>query len=154
MWQRTKRPLLTILAVQIGVWAVLQVITRAITRGDQGSDEFRIAAIWFGREFHSRADRFKSGSGLALMGGIKIDLCDATLDPDGATLELSATMGGIEVNVPEDWAVDIDERSILGGFAAKVTTPDDLPDDAPSLHIRVRSVMGGAAVTAEPDGRR
>jgi hypothetical protein len=150
MWQRIRKPLATILAVQVLAWAVGQVVARVLAIGDEHSDEFRIATLSSGREFHGTADRFRSGSALALMGGLKLDLRDVTLDPEGAVLELNATMGGIEVRVPEDWAVDVDERSIAGGFEANVTAPEDLPDDAPVLHVRARNLMGGTLVTTEP----
>lgn len=153
MGQRLKRGL-PVLAVAVTAWIGARVIARAITRGGEDSGSFRLAAVWSGREFHSRADRLWSGSALALMGGIKIDLRDATVDPAGATLDLRATMGGIELAVPEDWAVDFEDRSIAGGLEARVTAREVLPEDAPTLHVRARSVMGGILVTVDPDAWR
>jgi hypothetical protein len=83
------------------------------------------------------------------MGGMKVDLRDATLDPSGATLDLDVTMGGVEVAVPEGWAVEIDGQSRLGGIDTHLDDPADLPDDAPVLRVRTRMVMGGAMVASQ-----
>ena len=67
------------------------------------------------------------------MGGVDLDLRDAILDPDGASLELKATMGGFQVTVPAEWAVDFKDDSVTGGFEVDVTPLEDLPEDAPKL---------------------
>jgi predicted membrane protein len=147
---KLRRLVITILAVQVIAWAIGQVVTRRLTKGDEDSDDFRVAAIMGGRTFHSHARQFTSGAAIAGMGGIDIDLRDATLDPRGATLDLNATMGGIQVVVPEGWAVDIDANAVAGGVDSNVTPVDDLPDDAPRLHIHAVTRMGGALVTTSP----
>ena len=86
---------------------------------------------------------------MAGMGGVDVDLRDATLDPTGATVELSAVMGGIQLTVPDTWAVDVDAETLAGGFEANVTPVDQLPDDAPKLRVHAVARMGGALVTTE-----
>jgi hypothetical protein len=58
-------------------------------------------------------------------------------------------MGGIQVIVPEDWAVEVDQKSLAGGFDVKVTPPEDLPDDAPKPHVHAVTRMGGGLVTTK-----
>ena len=86
-------------------------------------------------------------------GGVDLDLRGATLDPAAATLELSPTFGGVNVTVPTEWRVLVDNRSSLGGVDAHVTPPDELPDSAPLLRVSVRARLGGVAIRAGgPDG--
>lgn len=119
--------------------------------GGESSDEFRVAAILGGKRFRSTARRLRAGSVVASMGGVELDLRDATLDPDGATLDVDATMGGVQIMVPPNWAVEIDKQALAGGVEARVTARESLPEDAPHLHVRAAVRMGGALVTTGPD---
>lgn len=57
----------------------------------------------------------KSGSYTALMGGIEIDFRQAQI-PQGTTqINVSAIMGGINIIVPPDLAVDCEGTALLGG---------------------------------------
>ena len=142
------RILAWVVALQAIMFIVGQVISRRMTMGDESSDVFQVAAIFGGKKFHSEAHGFRSGTAIATMGGVDLDLRDATLDPAGAELEVKATMGGVQVVVPEAWAVDVESEG-PGGFEVTVTPPEDLPDDAPKLHIHAMTVMGGGAVTTK-----
>lgn len=149
MWKKIRKPLMVILLVQAILYLVGRLLEKKMTVGDEGSDDFQVAAICNGKEFHSRAQHLRSGSVVAGMGGVDLDLRDAFLDPDGATLELNALMGGIELTVPEEWAIEIDAETVAGDFEANVTPIEDLPDDAPKLHIHAVTRMGSALVTTD-----
>jgi len=149
MGRKLKKALMWIVAAEVAGWIVGQMIAKRMTKGDEASDEFQIAAIMGGKKFESHARDLKSGAAITSMGGIEIDLRDATLDSDGARLELKTTMGGIQVIVPEDWAVDVDKKSLAGGFDVKVTPLEDLPEDAPKLHVHAVTRMGGGSVTTK-----
>lgn len=57
----------------------------------------------------------KNGSYLALMGGIEIDLRQAQV-PEGITdINVTALMGGVNIIVPPDLAVDCEGTAMLGG---------------------------------------
>lgn len=143
------RIFLAIFTLQIIGFMIGQAISKKLTKGDEGSDDFQVAAVLGGKQFHSHADHLRRGSAIARMGGLEIDLREAKLDPLGATLELDATMGGMQVLVPESWAVDVERHVQAGEVDVKVTPPEDLPDDAPKLHIEARTRMGGVQVMAK-----
>jgi len=84
-------------ALSVAARIVAMVISRKLTLGDESSDEFRAASIMTGKEFHSHAEHLRSGTAITSLGGMALDLTEATLDPAGASLELDTTMGGIEV---------------------------------------------------------
>lgn len=149
MSRKLKQVIMWIVIAQVVGWIVGQMIAKRMTKGDGASDEFQVAAIMGGKKFESHARDLKSGAAITSMGGIEIDLRDATLDSDGARLELKTTMGGIQVIVPNDWAVDVHKKSLAGGFDVNVTPLEDLPEDAPKLHVHAVTRMGGGLVTAK-----
>ncbi len=131
------------------LWVVAQIVTWRWSTGDAESDEFKIAAICGGTKFESRTEHLRCGAVVVSMGGVDLDLRGATLDPDGASIDVKTTMGGVRIIVPENWDVRVVGSALGGGIGAKVTPREDLPDDAPTLHIRAVVVMGGALVTTE-----
>ena len=147
MSKKLRRVVIGVVAVQVGAWVAARMASRRLEKGDEDSDEFRIAAIMGGRSFHSHASRLSSGEVIAGMGGIDLDLRDAMLDPRGATLDLNAVMGGIQVVVPEGWAIDLDADAVAGRVDTNVTPVEDLPGDAPRLRINATTRMSGALVT-------
>jgi predicted membrane protein len=148
-----KHKILRVALVAAGIQIVAALagllISNKMKRGDESSDDFQVAAVLGGRKFQSKATNLRSGSVIATMGGVDLDLRDATLDPDGATLDLRATMGGAQITVPPDWAVDVEVEGVAGGFDVDVTPTEELPEDAPKLHIHAVACMGGGKVTSD-----
>ncbi len=143
--------LVVFVGLSVAGWITGLLIARRLTKGDESSDEFRVAAIMGGKEFHSHASHLKSGTAITSLGGMELDLREATLDPTGASLELRTTMGGIEVRVPQHWVVEVDQETVGGALEVDVPLPEELPDDAPRLHIHAVTRMGGGLVTARKD---
>jgi hypothetical protein len=144
---------LVILAVKLlvviaGLVALGNVLARRRTVGDETSDEFAIAVYVGGVERTCRATALRRGNVSVVCGGVDLDLREAVLDPEGASLELSATWGGINVTVPAEWHVVVEQRAVLGGVDANVTAPEELPDDAPALRIGAAARLGGVAIRA------
>jgi predicted membrane protein len=50
------------------------------------------------------------------MGGIDIDLRDATMERREAVLDVSSVMGGVKIRVPQDWTVVSRVNTIMGGY--------------------------------------
>ncbi len=148
MGNRVLRVLAVFLGVSVAAWIASLIVSMKLTRGDEGSDDFQVATIMTGKEFHSHAANLKSGTVITVMGGVRIDLRGATLDPSGASLELNTMMGGLEVDVPDDWAVEVDqETQQWGQVEVNVASLEDLPEDAPKLRIHSAMRMGGGLIT-------
>ena len=152
MWNRLRKALVWIAAMQAIAWVLGQIIARRLSKGDEQSDEFQLVSICGGKKFRSRAGGLRSGSVLAAMGGVELDLRGAQLDPAGATIDVDATMGGVQIVVPDDWLVVVDTSGFAGGAEAKVTDPAELPDNAPKLRVHAAARMGGTQVVS--DSRR
>jgi len=135
--------------VSSGLWGLGLILARRFEHGAgfAGADDFRIAAFWGGREFSSTSANLTSGWAVAVLAGISLDLRDAKLGPDGASLALRATVGGIAVTVPETWRVIVESNITAGGIDVKTTDPADLPDDAPTLRISATAQSGGIAIS-------
>jgi len=149
MNRKLMRLLMWVVVAQVAGWIVGQIIARKMTKGDEASDVFQVATIMGGKKFESHAKDLKSGVVITSMGGIELDLTDATIGSDGAELELKTTMGGIQVTVPEAWAVRVDAESKAGEFQVDVAPPEALPHDAPQLRIHAVTRMGGGLVTTK-----
>ena len=143
MRRRLLRFFLFAIAMQILGAIIGQAIAKKLARGDESSDDFQVAAVMGGKQFHSTAGQLRHGSAIASLGGVELDLREATLAPDGAELDLKATLGGVSVIVPDTWAVDVDEDVEAGEVNVEVTPAAKLPEDAPKLHIDARARMGG-----------
>jgi LiaF transmembrane domain/Cell wall-active antibiotics response LiaF, C-terminal len=91
----------------------------------------------------SSSPDFKGGNAFALMGGVEIDLRQASIETDAAVLDIFAMMGGIEIRVPESWTVEIRANALLGGFEDKTRRP---PDERRRLVITGFAIMGGVEV--------
>ena len=143
------RALAWFIAIQVLAQVVGQVLSRKMSSGDAASDDFKLAAFLTGKQFKSESADLRAGKVVTTMGGVDIDLREATLDEAGAHLDLTATMGGIRVVVPETWAVEVESEEMAGGFDSRVTPLDELPDDAPRLRVHAVARMGGVQVTTE-----
>jgi predicted membrane protein len=62
---------------------------------------------------------FQGGSINAVFGGVEVDLTDANMQADEATLEINAIFAGVEIRVPETWQVAFRGTPIFGGIADK-----------------------------------
>lgn len=132
----------------VGLGALGQALARRRTVGDETADEFEIAAYVGGVQRTCKATSLRRGVVSVLCGGVDLDLREAELDPEGATLALSATWGGVNVSVPTSWRVLVEQRSVLGGVDTRVTPPEDLPADAPVLRVEASTRLGGVALRA------
>lgn len=94
---------------------------------------------------------------VAIMGGVAIDLTQATLQSAETTIRAFAVWGGIEIVVPDDINVVVDGLGLMGGFAEesgnwrKDPRPvRQAPPGAPTIRITGLAVMGGIGIRRVP----
>lgn len=112
-------------------------------------DDFKLLAFWDGRTLTSEATALRTGTAVALMGGVDIDLRLADLDPGGAHVSLRAYMGGIRLLVPDTWKVYVEEDLRAGGIDVATPGPEELDDDAPRLTVEAAACCGGIQITTQ-----
>jgi hypothetical protein len=82
---------------------------------------------------------------LAVMGGVDLDLREATIEEDELVITAVAVMGGIDVLVPEGVEVDLAGLALMGGNDHVPGTAPVRPG-TPVVRVRAFSLMGGVDV--------
>lgn len=132
-------PLLLVLAGGSVVW---RAFNRPAPEG-VGDAYLRSFALFSGTELRPTVP-FQGADLTAIMGGVKIDLSNAPMAGDSATIDVFALMGGTEIFVPRDWDVTVRVVSLMGGVADKRR-----PATAPAtkhLIVQGMAVMGGVEI--------
>jgi hypothetical protein len=131
--------------------AAMSVKRRLQPTTDESADEIVAVAIFGPLAFHSTAPAFRGGEVECWYGGGVIDLRDATLAPEGATLRIRAVFGGGQILVPSSWKV-VSRATGLGGVQDIRPAVGHAAMD-PELVIEGMLVGGGFAVSSEmPEG--
>jgi hypothetical protein len=86
--------------------------------------------------------------GVAVMGGIELDLREAQFSEPEVTIHAYTLMGGIEITVPEDIDVDVSGIAFMGGFDHNASGPG-VPG-APRVRVIGFALMGGVDVRRKP----
>jgi len=100
------------------------------------------SAILGGFNYKCNSQDFQGGDLTAIMGGVEIDLRDASIEKE-AVVDVFAVMGGVEIQVPNDWMVHLKGSPILGGIEDKTHTEKDATK---RLVIRGTVIMGGVTI--------
>ncbi len=87
---------------------------------------------------------FRGGDLTAIMGACEFDLRKARIADDGAVIDVLAFWGGIELQVPESWSVNLRVLPLMGGADDKTRAPQGETDQ--QLIIRGFVLMGGIEV--------
>jgi len=106
-------------------------------------DQLDIKVMFGGRQERVDSNEFVGGRISCTMGGCELDLREARMKEDSATLDIRAVMGGVELYVPRDWNVQVRGTPVMGSIEDK-TRPADR--EGPTLVIEGDVIMGGVEV--------
>jgi hypothetical protein len=111
-----------------------------------GGDTLHEFAMFGGGDRMIRSQSFRGGNITAIMGGFDIDMRDAQMAGESATIEVFVAMGGIDLKVPESWTVVLDITPFMGGANYRKGGPP--PGDAPRKILTITGFvfMGGVDV--------
>lgn len=87
---------------------------------------------------------------VAIMGGVVIDLSEATFTSPELVINCTAIMGGVEIRVPENVTLRGGVVGIMGG--ADIATRESDQPNAPVVRVQGFALMGG--VDARPKRRK
>jgi predicted membrane protein len=107
-----------------------------------GLSYMNVASVMSGSTRRNDTQNFHGGELTAIMGGMEIDLRQASMESE-ATINVFAVWGGIVIKVPADWSVVSRAIPILGG-AVDQTIPPQLTSKR--LIIDGYVVMGGMEI--------
>ena len=88
---------------------------------------------------------------LSLLGSTRYDLSEAELSGADSELTVISLLGSVEVHVPEDVSVEVDDFSVLGSRQVD-SGHRPPPAGAPRLHLRVVALLGEIVVTRGAGG--
>jgi hypothetical protein len=101
--------------------------------------DVELLAIFGSRDTRVTSGHFEGGNAVAVFGGVDLDLRDAVLPPEGATLEVVSVFGDIEILFPMGWRVEVSGPAIFGDLDDRTL---GAPAGAPVLRIRATVVFG------------
>lgn len=101
-----------------------------------------LTSVLSGNKRRTDAQNFCGGDLTAILGGIELDLTQASIQ-DEATLNVFVMWGGIELHVPHGWTVVSDVIPILGGAEDRTISPNG---GGKRLYITGQVVMGGLEI--------
>ena len=86
----------------------------------EATDSEEICSAFLGGvERRNRSADFRGGSATAFMGGVELDLTEAEMTDETAVIRVLAMWGGIEIRIPEAWALEVRVTPIMGGVEDK-----------------------------------
>lgn len=104
---------------------------------------FRAVAVMGGNERTVASRDFLGGDAVAVMGGCEIDLTRVEVRSGEVVIDVFTVWGGIEIRVPDDWAVAPRAAVIIGSFV-DMTRPPANPKTR--LVIRGAVIMAGVEI--------
>lgn len=140
------------LLVLAGLFIIGRWGGRTIVAGAGEEDVVRATGVFGGPKVASSSRHFRGAWLTAIFGGVTLDLRDAVPVPEGASINATAACGGVDIIVPKGWRLSVRSTPILGGVEDKTDHSQELPADAPILHIDALTVLGGVDIKNEPKG--
>jgi predicted membrane protein len=135
--------------VLAGLAIVARWSGRTIAGDARADDVVRSTAIFGGHKLTSTAQAFHGAWLTAIFGGCTLDLRQARLAPEGASVNATVAFGGVDILVPKGWRISVRSTPIFGGVEEKTDRTTPPPADAPTLHVDAVAVFGGVNVKHE-----
>jgi predicted membrane protein len=144
--------------VGVGIWIITQrdnVISRASERRDRdvrdggqviADNALNLVTVFRDHTVNNEAAAFRGGSVVTVLGELHLDLRDASLDGQSATMDITNVLGETEVLVPPGWSVRVNRTAILGEVNDRTTRVVQPTADTPTLTIRVTAILGEVTV--------
>ena len=89
---------------------------------------------------------FRGGSLVAIFGGIDMDLREAHLLNENASMDVTAAFGGVNIIVPPEWKIVVRGIPIFGGWSNKTRGKNYVNPDSPVLTIHCFVAFGGVDI--------
>lgn len=105
-------------------------------------DTFDRGVVLDGLKIRVKSQQFKSGRVTGVLAGITVDLRQAGLSAEGATINVQSALSGIDILVPDDWDVVCDIDAVFGGVDGGLPRTRS----GPRLRVTGTVVAGGLYV--------
>jgi hypothetical protein len=146
-----------ILLIALGLFLLVDRTVLKFGPGRYGREEYpgatgpgyriREAAVFGGGKRRINSQEFVGGKVDAVFGGFEIDLRNAAMLNDTATMDINVVFGGTEVKIPESWSAIVHGTGAFGAFSDNSRQPDPLRYPNPKrLIVRGGAVFGHVEV--------
>jgi predicted membrane protein len=125
------------------MWGSSQWSSKPVASGSGTGDPrttLNEAVVFGGLERRMTSQDFQGGDITAIFGGIELDLTEASMQANEATLAITAIFGGVEVRIPPAWHVAFRGAPIFGGVEDKTRTAR--VDDPASPNLKTLVITG------------
>ena len=144
-------PVAIIVVGLVLIWGALKppIVVKGGNDAGISPDVFNATAIFGGVERRIKSQAFRGGRATCVFGGAELDLRDAIIDGEEATIEINCIFGGAEIRVPETWNVHSMTMPVLGGYSDKThisAAPDPSGAKRKTLHITGTIIFGGVEI--------
>ena len=144
--KRLKKLLLILVVLQVVNTALGMVLNWRFLSQKVGDGEINVVGVSGKADEKVTSTNFKGGFLRAVMGGVKLDLTEATVVDRPATIEVTVVMGGAEITVPEGWKVKVDTRNKLAGVNNALVNGVSDDGEVPDLVLIGKVLMGGVVI--------
>ena len=134
------------------IWGSMQWSSKPTASKSAGGDPrttLNEAVVFGGLERRMTSPDFQGGDITAIFGGVELDLTEASMQTDEATLAITAIFGGVEVRVPPTWQIAFRGAPIFGGIEDKTRTARAQDPTNPNLKTLVITgavIFGGLEI--------
>jgi len=135
-----------IILIAVGVMLVAGGLgrgRRAAGAGDP-ANTIHALAFWSGVDRKIVSTDFQGGDVTAIMGGHQLDFRSAKMAGGVAEIDLLVMMGGVDMRIPEDWAISCEAVPVMGGIEDRTRPPAG--EVKGRLILRGFIMMGGVEV--------
>jgi predicted membrane protein len=132
-----------LLLIGLGILLLVRSSSADLPAATESGGVLSALAVLSGARRVSSSKDFEGGKLTAVMGGCEIDLRQADIKGDSATIDVFAFAGGIEMTVPAGWVVESRVTPILGGVDDKTTHP---AAGGKTLAVTGSVIMGGIEI--------
>jgi len=98
------------------------------------------AVVFGGLERRMTSQDFQGGDVTTIFGGVELDLTEANMQAQEATLAITVIFGGVEIRVPPNWQVAFRGAPIFGGIEDKTRTAR--VEDPANSNLKVLNITG------------
>jgi len=111
----------------------------------ENEDSFERGAALDDLDIRVQSREFRSGTLTTVMSDVTVDLREASLSPQGATISVQSAFSGICIVVPRDWDVDLEIEAVFAGVDGE-RLPPPARETRPRLRLKGTIVAGGLCV--------
>lgn len=109
------------------------------------SDRIACTAIFSGKSLKYDYEAFGGGIFSVVFGGIDLDLRHAVIHND-VTIEAKVLFGGMDIILPDNARVVVDNTGIFGGVDNKKKNPPISNEYIPTIYLNVTCIFGGVDI--------